>query len=149
MADPTTPAPKTPWHLWTVGVLSLLWNAMGALDFTLTLTNNTAYLQGLTPEQLAYIHGFPLWAVSVWGLGTWGGFLGSVVLLLRRNFAITLFGASLVGAVLTNLYSYGLSDGMKVMQNGTGAVIFSAVIFAIAVLLLVYARAMHKCSVLR
>lgn len=149
MVDTTMPATKIPWHLWTMGVLSLLWNTMGALDFTMTLTNNAAYLQGLTPEQLAYIHGFPLWAVLAWGLGTWGGFLGSVVLLLRRNFAIQLFGASLAGAFFTDLYSYGLSDLQKVMHGGTGAILFSAVIFVIAVLLLVYARAMRKRGVLR
>ncbi len=149
MADTNNPAARTPWHLWTVGVFSLLWNAMGALDFTMTLTNNAAYLQGLTPEQLTYIRGFPLWSVLAWGLGTWGGFLGSVVLLLRRNFAIKLFGASLVGVVFTNLYSYGLSDFLKVMHGGAGAILFSAVIFVIGVLLLVYARAMRKRGVLR
>lgn len=149
MADTSTPLTKTPWHLWVVGVISLLWNAVGALDFTMTQLKNEAYLKALTPEQLAYVYGFPLWAVFVWGLGTWGGFLGSLVLLFRRSFAVKLFGASIVGAVLTNLYSYGLSDGMKVMQNGTGAVIFSAVIFVIAVLLFVYARAMRKRGVLR
>ena len=149
MTEPTNSSAKTPWHLWTVGVLSLFWNAMGALDFTMTLTNNAAYLQRMTPEQLAYIHGFPLWAVLAWGLGTWGGFLGSVVLLLRRNFAIKLFGASLVGVVFTNLYSYGLSDLQKVMHGGTGAILFSAVIFVIGVLLLVYARAMRRRGVLR
>lgn len=125
-------------------MVSLLWNSVGALDFTMTQSHSATYLQGHTPEQVAYIRGFPLWAVVVWGLGTWGGFLGSVVLLLRRNFAIKLFGASIVGAVLTNLYNYGLSDGMKVMQNGT-----SAVIFVIAVLLFIYARAMRKKGVLR
>ena len=122
---------------------------MGALDFTMTQLRNEAYLKALTPEQLAYISSFPLWAVLVWGLGTWGGFLGSVVLLLRRNFAIKLFGASLAGAVFTDLYSYGLSDLQKVMHGGTGAILFSAVIFVIAVLLLVYARAMRTRGVLR
>ena len=129
--------------------MAVFWNAMGALDFTMTQTNNAAYLQGMTSEQLAYIHGFPLWAVLAWGLGTWGGFLGSMVLLLRRNFAIKLFGASLVGAVFTNLYSYGLSDFLKIMHGGLGAILFSALIFAIALLLLVYARTMCRRGVLR
>lgn len=122
---------------------------MGALDFTMTQLKSEVWLKALTPEQLAYFYGTPLWAVLVWGLGTWGSFLGSVFLLLRRRFAVQLFGASIVGAALTNLYSYGLSDGMKVMQNGTGAVIFSAVIFTIALLLLVYARALRQRAVLR
>lgn len=122
---------------------------MGALDFTMTQLKNEAYLKALTPEQLAYIYGFPLWAVLVWGLGTWGSFLGSVGLLLRRSFAIGLFGASLVGVVFTNLFSYGLSDLQKVMHGGTGAIVFSAVIFVVCVLLLVYARTMRVRGVLR
>ena len=28
--------PKTPWHLWVVGVLTLLWNAVGATSYTMT-----------------------------------------------------------------------------------------------------------------
>jgi len=149
MVNASTPQPKTPWHLWVVGGVSLLWNAIGAMDFTMTQLNVTAYLKGMTPVQLEYIHGFPIWAVLVWGLGTWGSFLGSVFVLLRRSCAVKLFGASIMGAVLTNLYSYGLSDGMKVMQNGAGAVIFSVVICGIAVLLFSYAKAMRKSGVLR
>ena len=38
------------WKFWTIGVLALLWNAMGALDFTMTQTNNAAYLSGFSPE---------------------------------------------------------------------------------------------------
>jgi len=26
----------TPWHVWVVGIVALLWNAMGALDYTMT-----------------------------------------------------------------------------------------------------------------
>ena len=149
MADTTAPVAKTPWHLWTVGVLSLLWNAMGALDFTMTQTNNEAWMKQFTPEQLAFISGFPLWSVLAWGTGTWGGFLGSLLLLFRRGFASSIFAASLFGAVLTNIYSYGLSDMQKVMKGGTGAVIFSAVIFLIAAALFAYARAMRRRGVLR
>src|SRR3546814_17451825 len=45
---------KTPWHLWVVGGLSLLWNAIGAFDYTMTKMDNAAYLAGFTPEQIAY-----------------------------------------------------------------------------------------------
>lgn len=122
---------------------------MGALDFTMSQTHNAAYLKGLTPEQLACIAGFPVWSVLAWGLGTWGSFLGSVALLLRRGLAFRLFVASFVGLVFTNLYSYGLSDYVKVMHGGTGMLVFSAVIFVISVLLLVYSRAMRARGVLR
>ena len=122
---------------------------MGALDFTMTQLNNEAYLKALKPEQLAYVHGFPMWSVIAWGIGTWGSFLGSVLLLFRRRLAVQLFGASLIGVVLTNIYSYGVSDLLKVMHGGAGMVAFSAVIFVIAVLLFLYARALGRRGVLR
>jgi hypothetical protein len=148
MADPTQSA-KTPWHLWVVGGLSLLWNAVGALDFTMTQTDNEAWLKGFTQEQLAYIHGFPLWSVFAWGVGTWGSFLGSVMLLCRRGLAFHLFAASLAGALGTTLYSFGLSDGLRIMGGGVGMVVFNGIILTVSVLLLVYAKNMRKRGLLR
>jgi hypothetical protein len=149
MADTTAPAVKTPWHLWVVGVVSLLWNAMGALDFTMTQAMSDVWLKSFTPEQQAYIHGFPLWSVIAWGVGTWGSFLGSVLLLFRKGLAFHFFAASLVGAVFTSIYSFVLSDGMKAMGGGAGIIIFNAIILAVTVLLLIYARNMRKRGVLR
>ena len=134
MPDTTNQPAKTPWHLWVVGIVAVLWNSVGALDFTMTQTHNEVWLKPFTPEQLACVYGFPLWAVLGWGMGTWGGLLRSLLVLLRRGCAVNLFAVSLVGIVITDLYSYGLSDWMKVMKGGTGAVVFSAVIFGIGVL---------------
>jgi len=115
----------------------------------MTQTKNDAYLKAFTPEQLAYFTSFPIWAVVAWAVGTWGSALGSLLILVRRSVAVSVFGASLVGFVLTCLYTYVLSDGQKVMKGGTGAIIFSTVIGVIIVLLFVYARAMRKRGVLR
>lgn len=149
MADTTAPAGKTPWHLWVVGIVSLLWNAMGATDFTMTQLKSEVWLKAFTPEQLAYIHGFPLWSVVAWGVGTWGSFLGSVLLLARKGLAFHFLAASLAGALLTSLYSFGLSDGLKIMGGGAGMIAFNAIIVTISVLLLVYARNMRQRGVLR
>jgi hypothetical protein len=149
MADTTAPAGKTPWHLWVVGIVSLLWNAMGAADFTMTQVKPEVWLKAYTPEQLAYIHGFPLWSVVAWGVGTWGSFLGTGLLLARKGGAFHFLAASLAGALLTSLYSFGLSDGLKIMGGGAGMVVFNAIIVTISVLLLVYARNMRKRGVLR
>ncbi len=149
MADASTPSIKTPWHLWVVGGVSLLWNTMGALDFTMTQLEVTAYLKGMTSAQLEYIYGFPLWSVLAWCIGTWGSVLGSLLLLLRQSLAFHFFAASFIGMVLTTIYSFGLSDGLKIMGGGAGMILFNATIFVISVLLLVYARAQRKSGVLR
>jgi hypothetical protein len=149
MADPTIPSPKTPWHLWVIGVVSLLWNAMGAMDFTLTETRSEAWLKAITPEQLAYFASFPLWVVFAWGIATWGSVVGSVLLLLRRKLAVQINLAVIIGMAFTFVYNYILTDGLKVMGGGVGSLVFTAVIVLIGVLLLAYAKAMRKRGVLR
>jgi hypothetical protein len=138
---------KVPRHLWIVGVLAVLWNAMGAMDYTATQFRVEAYLSGYTPEQLAYFFGFPAWAVATWAIAVWSSLVGSVGLLLRKAWSVWLFGISIVAMVITGIYNFGLSEGIALM--GTGAVAFTAVIWIVAFSLFFYARAMAKRGVLR
>jgi len=147
MADATIQSARAPWHLWVAGVISLLWNSVGAMDFVMTQTRNETYMRSFTPAQLEFYYGFPLWVVAAWGIAVWGAVLGSLALLLRKRLAVHLFLASLICMVLTDIHSFVLSDGLKIM-GGVGTLIFSAVIFVIGVLLLAYARSMGKRGVL-
>jgi hypothetical protein len=139
---------KTPWHVWVVGFVSLLWNSFGATDFVMTQTKNRAYMSGFSPEQLNFYYGFPFWVVAAWGLAVWGGVLGSLLLLARRRQAVLLFILSSVGMVLTDIRNFSFAGGMKLMGGGP-ALIFSAAIFVIGLLLLLYSRSMCRRSVLR
>jgi len=138
---------KTPVHLWIVGVLSILWNAFGAFDYVATQTRLESYMSQFTPEQLEYFYAFPAWLDSAWAVGVWGSVLGSIFLLLRKSWAVWLFGASILGLAVSTVYNFILSDGMAVM--GSGAAIITSVIWAIVLLLFFYARAMAKRGVLR
>lgn len=137
----------TPIHLWIIGVLTLLWNLMGAFDYLATELRLDFYMSQFTEQQLDYFYGFPAWAVAGWALGVWGGLAGSIGLLLRRRWAVWAFGVSLLGMVVTSLYTFVLSSGIDMM--GPGEMIFTAVIWAVAVFLLLYARAMATRGVLR
>lgn len=138
---------KTPIHLWIVGILSLLWNAMGAFDYVMTQTRNQTYMAKFTPEQLEYFYGFPTWVEFFWALAIWSSVAGSVLLLLRRSWALPVFGVSFVAMLITTVQNYALSDGMQVM--GTTGMIISVVIFVVALLLVIYSRAMTARGVLR
>ena len=147
MAEATTPAPRTPWHLWVVGGLYLLWSAAGALNFVMTETHNAAYMKGFTPAQLDYFYGFPGWAVTIWGVATWGGIFGSLLLLARKCLAGPFLLVSFICQVLLTLYNFALSDGMKYM-GGVAALVFSVAIFVVGFLLWRYACAMRRRGVL-
>jgi len=138
---------KAPRHFWIVSVLSLLWNAMGAFDYSATQLRLDWYMSAFTPEQLEYFYSFPAWAVACWAIGVWGALLGSIALLLRQRWAVWAFGASILGMVLTSIYNFGLTDGIRLM--GPGAIAITAVIWAVALFLFFYARAMAKRAVLR
>ncbi len=137
---------RAPRHLWIVGILAVLWNAIGAFDYSASQMRLEWYMSQFTQEQLDYFYGFPAWAVATWATAVWASLLGSLALLLRRTWAVGLFAISIVAMVITAIYNFGLSDGITIM--GSGAVAFTALIWAIAFFLYFYARAMARRGVL-
>ena len=140
---------KTPWHLWVVGGVSLVWNAFGALDYTMTKMRNAEYLAGFTPEQQAWFASYPIWANIGWALGVWGSVLGSVLLLVRSRHAVTAFLLSLVGLAISCIYQFGMHYADLMRMFGTFPMIFTAIIWAILIALYVYARRQAAAGVLR
>jgi len=140
---------KTPVHLWIVGVVSLLWNAVGAFDYTMTKMQNAEYLAAFTPEQQAWFASFPLWANIGWALGVWGSVLGSLLLLARSRHAVSAFVVSLVGLAISCIYQFGLHYGDLMRLFGTFPMIFTAIIWVILIALFVYARKQAAAGVLR
>ena len=118
-AERAPAAGKTPWHLWAVGGLGLLWNGFGGFDCMMSLTQGETYLRnfGMTEPQIAYFNAMPAWAYAVWALGVGSAFAGSVLLLLRSRWAVHAFALSLVGLVLSALYTTVLSNGSEVMAE--------------------------------
>ena len=140
-------AARTPRHVWGVGIFALLWNAMGGVDFVMTQSGNEEYLAQFTPEQREFFQGLPVWVVAAWGIAVWGSVLGSVLLLLRKSLAAPVFLVAFVAMLVTTFHNFVLADGLEVM-GGTFELVFSGVIFAVGLLLWVYARALSRRGVL-
>lgn len=138
---------RPPGHLWVVGIIGLLWSAIGAFDYVMTETKNAAYLSAFTPEQLAFFYGFPAWVVAAWAVAVWGGILGSVLLLMRSRFAVWVFLASLIGLLLTTFHNYVLSNGVEIFGDA-GSQALNVLICLVSLGLFLYARRMRKRRVL-
>jgi hypothetical protein len=144
---------RTPVHIWIVGILALLWNAIGCYDYLMTRMRNTDYLASMMPDvdpnaMLAWVDAFPLWAQFGWGLGVWAGLLGALLLLVRSRWAELTLGLSLVGAVLGLGYQIVAAPPLPGATGGMME-IMPYVIIAIALGLFLYARAMRAKGVLR
>lgn len=134
---------RTPIHLWIVGIAALLWNAVGVFDYVATQIRYEPYMSQFTPEQLEYFYGFPAWVNVVWAVGLGTALFGSVALLLRKRWAVPMFGASLAAMAVTSVYTLVLTEGMAIM--GTEGAVFSLIVWMVGILLLVYAwRQAHK-----
>lgn len=139
---------KTPWHVWVIGVVTLLFNAGGAFDYVMTQTRNATYMAQFSEAELAYFYGFPSWVQGSWALAVWGAVLGSVLLLMRRKWAASVFAVSLIAMVVTFAHNFVLAEVKMHEVVGSEAIWFSAVIAIVALALFLYARAMARRGVL-
>ncbi len=137
---------KTPVHLWIIGVVALLWNMMGAVDYLATQLEIEAYMSQYSEEQLAYFYAFPKWVVACWAFAVWGAFVGSIGLLMRKKWSVWAFAVAIAGMCVTTIYNFGMTNGAAIM--GTVGVAFSAIIWVISIFLLWYAWSQAKRGVL-
>jgi hypothetical protein len=135
---------KAPWHLWLVGGLTLLFNAMGIISYTTTKLGMLAEM-GLTPDQIAFMNSYPAWISGLWALGVWGAFAGSVLVLLRSKWAVAAMVVATIGLIGTTIGNYMVLDVPPAMQ----APVLDVAIWAVTLFLLFYARRMKAAGVLR
>ena len=144
MSTVSTPAIKTPWHLWVVAVLTLLWDGSGAYTIMMAQAGKLATL---TPDEAAYYAAQPLWFVVTTDIGLVSALAAAIALLLRSRMAVWLFALSLVLILFNDIYD--LIAGTSRVLVSQGALIVTVIIAVIAVLQVLYAVAMRKRAVLK
>ena len=135
MTNETT---KPPIWYWIAGVIALLWNAMGVNAYL-----DQAYM---TPEKLAtlpeaqqamYSIEYPAWVTAAFAIAVFGGTIGSLLLLLRKNLAYIVLLFSLIGVIFQMSYAFANND---TDSYGPGGIIMPIMIIIIAIALVFLAR---------
>jgi len=138
---------RTPAHLWIVGLLSLLWNCFGCVDYTMTNLKNATWMAQMTPDQIAFMDSLPKWLTGFWAIGVWGGLAGAVLLLMRNRYSVWAYGLSLIGAVVGLGYQMFVATMPASMKAGAMG-LFPWVIIIVAALQFWYASSAQKKGVL-
>jgi hypothetical protein len=96
------------WSFWAIGVVALIWNVMGVLNFFMQM--NAEVLASFPESHRAIIEGRPAWASGGFAIAVFGGALGCLLLLLRKSVAYYLFIASLLGVIVTMTHTLGIAS---------------------------------------
>jgi hypothetical protein len=149
VSAPVETTNETPWHLWLVGVVAVLFNSIGVFDWVMSMARGASYMAsaGMTSEQIAHYQGMPVWMNAVWAIGVWGAMVASVLILLRNGLASAVFAVSLSAFLVSLIYTYVLTDGGEIM--GSRMAITNVVITALLLSFIWYSRLMMKRGVLR
>lgn len=149
-----TQTTSTPWHVWAVGLVTLLWHAGGAFDYTMTQMRNMEYLQTAADGagvplavMLEYFTDWPVWADAAWAFGVWGAVAGSLLLLFRSRFALPAFYVSIAGLALTTFHT--LTSDLPPALNTASMWGFSAIVVIVLLAVIYYSKRMIAAGVLR
>lgn len=143
---------KSPWHLWVVGLVALVWNGFGATDYTMTQLRSRGWFEFMgmdeatTDVALAFIDAQPAWLSALWAIGVWGGLAGALLLLARKRLAVPAFLVSLVGAAGSFVASLQQEVPPELEEYGGGAIMY--VVIVLAIFFAWYAWTMRKKGLL-
>ena len=139
---------RAPWHFWVIGILMLLWNGMGAMDYVMTVSRNAGYLAQFTPERLAFLEAFPAWAKGSWALAVWLYVVGTLLMLWRSRLAVRVLFSGFVFLLITTFHNLVLAEVPATQTMSAGEMVFTVVIFVLSILQIVYAEYMRRKGVL-
>lgn len=122
------------WSFWVIGVVALIWNAMGGLNFIMQLDPSAVAARSETERTI--IDGRPLWATAGFAIAVFGGAIGSILLMLRKSGAYHVFIASFVGVIVTITHTIGLRINFSFFE----LVLMVVMPFAVAAFLIWYSK---------
>ncbi|MBO3116938.1 hypothetical protein J4050_09275 [Winogradskyella sp. DF17] len=119
---------KPPIWYWIVGVVALIWNAMGVNAYLQQAYNTESYRAMYSKEQLEIAANLPSFVTAAFALAVFGGALASLLLLFRKKLAVMLFYVSLIAVVIQ--MGYLLINGYASSIPMTIMIILFAVVLA-------------------
>ncbi|WP_299534162.1 hypothetical protein [Ulvibacterium sp.] len=133
---------KPPLWFWIVGIIALLWNAMGVMAYLQQAFMIEETLMTLSEPERVVLEARPAWATAAFALAVWGGFLGCIALLLRKKWARPILLISLFGILVQMFHSFFIGKNLEVY--GPGEISMPILIILIGVGLVIFARISTK-----
>ncbi|QMU65168.1 MAG: hypothetical protein GKR88_13280 [Flavobacteriaceae bacterium] len=122
----------------SIGIIALIWNGIGVNAYIQQAYQTDSFKATYTEEQLETIYNMPAWATAAFAIAVFGGFLGALLLLLKRKLATPIFILSFVGIIVQMIYNLFIAKAIEVY--GPGAIVMLILVVLIGVFLIWYSK---------
>jgi len=122
----------------TIAFAALIWNAMGVMAYIMQVTMSPEALSALPDNERILYETMPVWATSAFAIAVNGGALGSLLLLLRKVWALPVLIASLLGVLVQMVHSFFVANAIEVY--GPGSAVIPTMVALIGIFLVWYAN---------
>ncbi|MEP2988760.1 MAG: hypothetical protein ABJN65_00510 [Parasphingorhabdus sp.] len=136
---------KAPIWYWIISGLALAWNALGVMVYLQQAFMTAEDFRNLDPAQQDLLSNQPEWITVAFAIAVLAGFVGCVLLLLRRKLAVRMLTLSFVAvaAQYTGFYLEGYWEGLSGV-----AILMPVLVPIVALGLIFFARHFERRAVL-
>jgi hypothetical protein len=140
----TTQNQKNPLWFSIVAVIAVIWNLIGVLQYLGDVSMSDEAKALLDPELVALMGSTPKFITALYAIAVWGGFVASVLLLLKKAKALLLFQISLIAVILNTAYYIFFTNGPEVVGEVAYYGLQSTVILIAVLLVYLSKKALSK-----
>lgn len=137
----------TPWHFWPVLTIAFIWHLVGVIDYTATQYELAFWMVMVSDRQEAFIDTMPAWIDGGWAIAVWTGLLGVLLMAFRAGFAPLVLSVSFAATLVVTIWLIAFSSPSLMDIAGTTGLYVMIGACVVALVLWLYARAMHKDGV--
>ena len=116
MNSTTSALNKPHWSFWLIGLIALIWNTMGCLNFFMQLSPEM--LASMPESHRSMAEQRPMWATTAFAISVFSGVLAGIFLLLKKSVCYPLFIVSLLGAVVAMIHAIAMGSALSVFSPG-------------------------------
>ena len=121
-----------PKWFWFAAIGALLWNLIGVATYLSYVTASSEAIAALPDEQRAIREATPMFVTAAYAIAVFSAAAGSIFLLMRRSWAVSMFTTSLVAVLVQFGYMF---LALNVLSTGAAAAVLPAMIIIVGLLL--------------
>ncbi|MEM9617825.1 MAG: hypothetical protein AAF936_07675 [Pseudomonadota bacterium] len=130
-----------PKWFWFAAGGALIWNILGVVSYLTYVTATPEAIASLPEAQQQIREATPAFVTAAYAIAVFGAALGSIFLLLRRSWAVSMFTASFVAVLAQFGYMF---LALNVLSTGVASAVLPAMVIIIGLLLLRFSMSARR-----